>query len=303
MSDRHIETFLEMMAVERSAAANTLDAYRRDLDDAAQFLSRHSGRDLMTAGEADLIAYLRHVADQGMAVRTQNRRLSALRQFFGFIWAEGWRTDNPASRLASPKMGHSLPKVLSEDEVNALLTAARNIPGPRGTMVVALMELVYATGMRVSELVGLPYAAVARDPEVLIVRGKGDKERMIPLNDHAREAVRIWLSERQKSLPKNRPSRWLFPSSSHEGHLTRAAFTAIVQRLGLKAGISRRRLSPHVLRHAFASHLLAGGADLRVVQEVLGHADIATTEIYTHVVDKAKTVLVHTHHPLAQLEG
>lgn len=301
MSFRHIETFLEMMVVERAASTNTIDAYRRDLEDAGQFLVRQVGRDVLSASESDLSAYLQHLQAQGMATRTQNRRLSALRQFYSFAWGEGWRGDNPSSRLDSPKIGRSLPKVLTEAEVSALLGAAQRISGPRGAMVLALMELVYATGMRVSELVGLPYAAVARNPEVLIVRGKGDKERMVPLNDSAREAVQAWVAERQKLVPKNRPSRWLFPSSSHEGHLTRAAFTAIVQRLGLKVGISRRRLSPHVLRHAFASHLLAGGADLRVVQEILGHADIATTEIYTHVVDKAKTVLIHTHHPLAQL--
>lgn len=288
-----------MMAVERGASVNTLDAYRRDLDDLDGFLSRR-GSDPAKAGPADLSAYMRSLADAGMATRTQARRLSCLRQFYGFVYAEGWRTDDPTSRLDSPRLGRVLPKVLTEDEVDALLAAARRVAQPQGAMMTALLELLYATGLRVSELVGLPFSALARDPDVLVVRGKGDKERMVPLSDPSRAAVRDWLALR-RDLRGKKPSRWLFPSHGRAGHLTRSGFARMLLRVGMVAGIDPRRLSPHVLRHAFATHLLAHGADLRVVQEMLGHADIATTEIYTHVLDEPKTRLVQQHHPLAGL--
>jgi len=193
-----------------------------------------------------------------------------------------------------------LPKVLSEQEVDGLLSAARGLAPPAGVMMTALMELLYATGMRVSELVGLPFSALARNPEMLVVRGKGDKERMVPLSQPARQAVAAWLPVRAELLGKT-PSKWLFPAHGKAGHLTRSAFAKHLLKLGMAAGIDPRRLSPHVLRHAFATHLLAHGADLRVVQELLGHADIATTEIYTHVLDEPKTRLVQQHHPLAGL--
>ncbi|MCR6629332.1 MAG: site-specific tyrosine recombinase XerD [Magnetospirillum sp.] len=294
---RQIEAFLEMMSVERGASANTLDAYRRDLEDLAGFLARR-GTDAAKAGGADLSAYMRALADAGLATRTQARRLSCLRQFYGFVYAEGWRPDDPTSRLDSPRLGRVLPKVLGETEVDALLAAARDLPPPQGVMMTALLELLYATGMRVSELVGLPFAAVARDPEMLVVRGKGDKERLVPLSQPARRAVKDWLAARAELLGK-KPSRWLFPSYGKSGHLTRSAFAKHLIKVGMTAHIDPRRLSPHVLRHAFATHLLAHGADLRVVQELLGHADIATTEIYTHVLDEPKTRLVQQHHPLA----
>lgn len=297
-SDRHKEAFLEMMAVERAAAINTLDAYRRDLDDLDGFLTRRGVAPLAAAG-ADLAAYMRALADAGMATRTQARRLSCLRQFYAFLFAEGWRGDDPTTRLDAPRLGRPLPKYLSEAEVDALLAAARVLPAPQGLMMTALLELLYATGLRVSELVGLPYSAVARDPAVLVVRGKGDKERMVPLSDPARQAMRDWLPVRQAALPKAKPSRWLFPGSGKTGHLTRSGFARALLRVGMAAGIDPRRLSPHVLRHAFATHLLAHGADLRVVQEMLGHADIATTEIYTHVLEEPKARLVNQHHPLA----
>lgn len=296
---RQIETFLEMMSVERGASFNTLDAYRRDLDDLDGFLSRR-GTGAAKASAADLSAYMRSLADCGLAPRTQARRLSCLRQFYGFVYAEGWRQDDPTSRLDSPRLGRVLPKVLSEDDVEALLAAARALEAPRGTMMTALLELLYATGLRVSELVGLPYAAVARDPDMMVVRGKGDKERLVPLSDPARRAVKDWIAVRAGLLGK-KPSRWLFPAHGKSGHLSRSAFAKHLLRVGMTAGIDPRRLSPHVLRHAFATHLLAHGADLRVVQELLGHADIATTEIYTHVLDEPKTRLVQQHHPLAGL--
>lgn len=297
---RHAEAFLEMMGVERGAAANTLDAYRRDLEDLDAFLTRR-GAAIATAGPSDLSAYMRALADAGMATRTQARRLSCLRQFYGFVYAEGWRRDDPTSRLDSPRLGRVLPKVLGEADVDALLAAARALAPPQGVMMTALLELLYATGLRVSELVGLPYAAVARDPDMMVVRGKGDKERLVPLSDPARRAVKDWLVVRAERLGKKKASRWLFPGPGKSGHLTRSAFARHLLRVGMTAGIDPRRLSPHVLRHAFATHLLAHGADLRVVQELLGHADIATTEIYTHVLDEPKTRLVQQHHPLAGL--
>ncbi|CAA7621988.1 Tyrosine recombinase XerD [Magnetospirillum sp. LM-5] len=292
---RHTEAFLEMMAVERGASPHTLDAYRRDLDRFAEFLK---GDSVVAATPQDVAAFLRDLAKAGMAARTQARRLSALRQFFRFAFAEGWRPDDPTSRVAMPRLGRPLPKVLSEAEVDQLLEAARAVAPPQGLMVTALLELLYATGLRVSELVGLPFASLARDPAVLVVRGKGDKERMVPLSDPARAAVAAWLPLRAGLLDR-KGSRWLFPSAAKSGHLTRSGFAAMLLRVGMKAGIDPRRLSPHVLRHAFASHLLAHGADLRVVQEMLGHADIATTEIYTHVLDAPKVRLVQQHHPLA----
>lgn len=296
---RQIEAFLEMMSVERGAAANTLDAYTRDLGDLDGFLTRR-GSDAIRARPADLSAYMRGLADAGMATRTQARRLSCIRQFYGFVYAEGWRSDDPTSKLDSPRLGRSLPKVLSESDVDGLLLAARALIQPQAAMMTALLELLYATGLRVSELVGLPYSAVARNPDMMVVRGKGDKERMVPLSDPARQAVKEWLPSRQGLLGK-KPSKWLFPSYGKAGHLTRSGFARMLLKVGMHAGIDPRRLSPHVLRHAFATHLLAHGADLRVVQELLGHADIATTEIYTHVLDEPKTRLVQQHHPLAGL--
>jgi integrase/recombinase XerD len=294
---RHVETFLEMMAVERGAAANTLDAYGRDLADLADFLRRRGVAPIAATG-ADIAAYLRSQNDAGMATRTQARRLSCLRQFYRFAFAEGWRGDDPTSRVDMPRLGRGLPRLLSEAEVDRLLEAARTLPDPQGPQMTALLELLYATGLRVSELVGLPFAAVARDPAVLIVRGKGDKERMVPLSDPARTALTAWKDVRAGLLGR-KASRWLFPSSGKSGHLTRSGFARMLLRVGMLAAIDPRRLSPHVLRHAFASHLLAHGADLRVVQELLGHADIATTEIYTHVLDAPKIRLVQQHHPLA----
>ncbi|MGE5546704.1 MAG: site-specific tyrosine recombinase XerD [Solirubrobacterales bacterium] len=295
---RHAEAFLEMMSVERGASANTLDAYRRDLADLGTFLKRR-GREVVAATEEDVATYLRHLADAGMATRTQARRLSCLRQFYGFAYAEGWRRDDPTSRLDGPRLGRPLPKVLTEAEVEALLAAARALKPPQAEMTTALLELLYATGLRVSELVGLPFATLARDPEMIVVRGKGSKERMVPLSRPAREAVAAWLAVRAQLLGR-KASKWLFPSHARSGHLTRAGFAQMLLKVGMHAGIDPRRLSPHVLRHAFATHLLAHGADLRVVQEMLGHADIATTEIYTHVLDEPKTRLVQLHHPLAR---
>jgi integrase/recombinase XerD len=297
---RHVEAFLEMMAVERSAAANTLDAYRRDMDDLAEFLARRG----VTPSSADTAAVRSYLVEQaacGMAARTQARRLSCLKQFYGFLFAEGWRPDDPTTKLDAPKLGRPLPKYLSPDEVQRLLDAARAIDGPEGVQMTALLELLYATGMRVSELVALPLGAVARDPAVMVVRGKGGKERMVPLGEPARDAIKAWRAVMRQ--PKTPPSRWLFPSHGASGHLTRSGFAKMLERVAAAAKIDRERVSPHVLRHSFASHLLAGGADLRSVQEMLGHADLVTTEIYTHVLEEPRMRLVRQHHPLAKPKG
>lgn len=301
---RYFEAFLEMLVAERGASANTVESYWRDLADCAGFLA---GRDtqarhlLDTADSARLRAYLKHLEARGMAPSTAARRLSALRQFYRFLYGEGLRVDDPSSVLDSPRQGRSLPKVLGEEEVDRLLAAAAARPGSEGARLNALVELCYATGMRVSELVGLPFAAVARDPRVLIVRGKGDKERMVPLGESARRAVRTYLDVRARYLPASGQSPWLFPGRGRS-HLTRHRFAQLLKELAVEAGIEPRRVSPHVLRHAFASHLLHHGADLRAVQQMLGHADISTTQIYTHVLDERLRRLVAGYHPLAKAQ-
>ncbi|MBO6785175.1 MAG: site-specific tyrosine recombinase XerD, partial [Alphaproteobacteria bacterium] len=282
--------------------ANTLAAYRRDLEDAATFLA---GRDttaravLDAAQTADLRRYFKHLDGQGMSARTASRRLSALRQFYRFLYADGLRSDDPTAILESPRQGRSLPKILSEGDVDGLLAAAEAREGPDGARLRALVELCYATGMRVSELVGLPLAAVQRDPEVIVVRGKGDKERMVPLSMPAREAVKAYLAVRDAFLPEGAASAHLFPGRGGK-HLSRQRFFQLLKELARDARLDPRKVSPHVLRHAFATHLLHHDADLRSVQQMLGHADISTTQIYTHVLDERMRRLVAEHHPLAQ---
>ena len=290
-----VERFLEMMAVERGAARNTLEAYGRDLDECADFLARQQGTDVLRADRQDLTLWLHHQADMGMAARTQSRRLSCIRQFYGFLVTEGARPDDPTTRLDAPKAGRTLPRVLSEDEVVRLIDATDQLPPPRDVMVRALLEVAYATGLRVSELAGLPLSAVARDPKVLVVRGKGSKERMVPLSEPARQAVMAW-----KQVRDDAKSPWLFPSRRSKGQpLSRSNVFSLLAKVAALASIALDRVSPHVLRHSFASHLLAHGADLRSVQQMLGHADIATTEIYTHVLDAKRVALVNDHHPLS----
>ncbi|MDR3437017.1 site-specific tyrosine recombinase XerD [Telmatospirillum sp.] len=292
--DRHVEAFLEMMAAERSAAANTLDAYGRDLADFGEFLAG-CGLAVHQADADRLRDYIAAMRQSGLAARTAARRLSTLRQFHRFLFSEGVRSDDPSQTIDSPRLGRPLPKYLSEDDVDRLIDAARRRTGVAGRRCLAMMELLYAAGLRVSELVGLPVSAVARDPETLMVRGKGSKERIIPIGQPARLALAAWLEVRQ---PKT--SRWLFPGENSGDHLTRSAFAKQLDDLAIEAGLSPSRVSPHVLRHSFASHLLAHGADLRSVQQMLGHADIATTQIYTHVLDERLRALVNDHHPLAK---
>ena len=241
------------------------------------------------------------MADSGFANTTAARRLSALRQYFGFLFAEGIRSDDPTALVDSPRLGRPLPKILSEEEVEAMIAAAQESPGPEGLRLSALMELLYATGLRVSELVTLPLAAAVRDPEIIVVRGKGGRERMVPLTENARDAVAAYCEVRDYFAPPGDRGHWLFPSRGKEGHLTRQRFGQILKELADACGLERRKVSPHVLRHAFASHLLANGADLRSVQKMLGHADISTTQIYTHVLDARLRALVRDKHPLSEV--
>jgi len=286
--------FLEMMAVERGASRHTIAAYHNDLSAWLTFL-RQRGQDEGTAGEAEVRAFLQAAADAGFKATTQARRLAALRQFHRFLHLEGHRPDDPTLAVEGPRRQRSLPRVLSEEEVEALLAAARLKDGPDGRRLTCLLELSYASGLRVSELVGLTLGAFTPDRTALLVKGKGGKERMVPVGRFAREALTRWLEVR----PADRKNR-LFPSVGASGHLTRQHVLYLLKRLAPEAGIDPERISPHVLRHAFATHLLAHGADLRAVQTMLGHADIATTQIYTHVRPERLAAVVTEHHPLAR---
>jgi integrase/recombinase XerD len=297
-----IEAFLEMLAAERGAARLTLAAYRADLIALSAFLARR-GVSIEQADAAALHDFIAAMTAKELAPRTLARRLSATRQFFRFLVSDGARTDDPTVDLDPPRLGRPLPKILAEAEVERLIATAATWPGAEGARLRVLLELLYGAGLRVSELVGLPLAAAQRDPRFLMVRGKGGKERVVPLSPPARRALAAHLECRGEFLPEGnaaRASRWLFPSRGAEGHLTRQRCGQLLKELALAAGLDPGRLSPHVLRHAFASHLLDHGADLRSVQQMLGHADIATTQIYTHVQSERLRRLVETAHPLAR---
>ncbi|MCP8885376.1 site-specific tyrosine recombinase XerD [Devosia sp. XJ19-1] len=300
MSGSHlIASFLEMMSAERGAAANTIEAYRRDLAHYAGFVAGQK-LTLLTSTRDTVNAWLDDLKSEGLSASSSARRLSAIRQFHKFLCADGLRSDDPTRIVASPKSRRALPKILSVAEVDRLLSLAEteaNTPASPQKQVAAqrlyvLLEMLYATGLRVSELVSLKRAAVMRDSAFITVTGKGNKDRVVPMNDRARDAVRAWIA----TLP---PGPHLFPAKGADGYLTRQVFARDLKLLAGRAGISAARVAPHVLRHAFASHLLAGGADLRVVQMLLGHADISTTQIYTHVLDEKLRNLVESHHPLA----
>ena len=302
----HVDAFLDMLTAERGAALNTRMAYERDLADLGLWLAQR-GLPLDKAGTEDLRAYLAFQYVEGgqkPAPRTLARRLSAMRQFYRFLVSEGRRQDDPASALDSPKQGRPLPKILTVEEVTRMIDSAQTRGGPEGLRLVALLEVLYATGLRVSELVGLPMAAILRDGRGLIVRGKGGKERMVPLSEPASAALAAYLPWRGHFIlagRENGPVAFLFPSrSSTNGHLTRQRFAQLLKELAIESNIDPEKVSPHVLRHAFATHLLDRGADLRSVQKMLGHADIATTQIYTHVVSERLKQVVHEHHPLAR---
>jgi integrase/recombinase XerD len=294
------EAFLEMMAAERGAAAHTLVAYGRDLADAAGFLAGR-GRDLADAAAEDVEAYFASLAGRGLAPATAARRRSALRQFYRFVLGEGWRGDDPSRRVEAPRKGRPLPKIITREEVERLIAAAGQKDGPAGLRLAAMVEILYASGLRVSELVALPLAAALGDPAYLMVKGKGGKERLAPLNGAARTALKAYLEARPSFLGKGaRANPWLFPSRGRPGRLSARRFAQLLDEAAAAAGVDPARVSPHVLRHAFATHLLEGGADLRVVQTLLGHADIATTQVYTHVTQERLREVVATRHPLAR---
>ena len=305
-AQRWISSFLQAQSAEHDAARNTQLAYGRDLMAFADWLADQA-LSLETASRTDVESYLIHCQSQGLAPATRARRLSSIRQLYRFAKEEGWRDDNPAIRISGPGASRHLPQTLSEPDVAQILTAARAFgKGVRDhTRNCALVELLYATGMRVSELVELPVAAVRGDPRMILVKGKGDKERMVPLSAPAKAAITAWLTlcdaeddglrKQGKPLPKH-----LFPGPGTAGHLTRQHFYLLIKDIAAAGGVDPGRVTPHTLRHAFATHLLAGGADLRVIQTLLGHADLATTEIYTHVLEDRLKQLVLTHHPLAK---
>lgn len=297
-----IQSFLEAQAAELDAATNTQLAYARDLADFAGWLTP---KKLHFAGVTqDVVeSYLIDCAAQGLAKSTRARRLSAIKQIYRFAFEEGWRADNPAITIKGPGRSKALPKTLVVPEVERLLTAARiSRDAERNT---ALMELLYATGMRVTELVSLPVSAARGNPAMLLVRGKGGKERMVPLSPSAKDAMAVWLTVRDAAEDEAKtkglaPSKFLFPSRGKAGHLTRHRFFGLIKDFAVAGGVSPNKVTPHTIRHAFATHLLAGGADLRAIQTMLGHADVATTEIYTHVLDERLTDLVMDNHPLAR---
>jgi len=297
-----VEAFLEMVSAERGASKNTLEAYARDLRDFAGFLS--SKKTAIDAASADQVrSYLASLDDAGLAPATRARRLSALKQFHKFLYTDGWRNDDPCLGLKGPGAKQRLPKALSEADVDALLDAAQVRSGrdAEGKRLLAIVELLYASGLRISELVTLPLSALGGDPRLLMVKGKGGRERMVPVAERARDALTDYLAIRERFTKGPQDgSPFLFPSRGKEGHLTRHRVAQLLKELALEAGLDPKKVSPHVLRHAFATHLLSHGADLRAVQQMLGHADITTTQIYTHVLDERLKQLVNEHHPLAQ---
>ena len=300
MPTARIEAFLEMMSAERAAARNTLSAYGKDLADAHAF-TRTRGRDLELAGAADLEAYFAALSARGLSPATAARRRASARQFFRFLLEEGWREDDPSRRVDAPKRPRALPKLLSREEIERLIAAAQALGEAEAARLACMVEVLYASGLRVSELTSLTLQAVSRDPAFLSVRGKGGKDRIAPLNGAARTAVKAYLVHRPAFLPRrDRANPWLFPSSGASGRLTPRRVGQLLDAAAREAGIDPARVSPHVLRHAFATHLLEGGADLRVVQTLLGHADIATTQIYTHVTSDRLRRTVESAHPLGK---
>ena len=294
MRIKSLDSFLEMMVAERGASARTIESYRCDLEDLSAFLTVRNIV-LHKAKASDLQEYMRTVAKQFLSPKTQARRLSDIHEFYRFLYSEDIIKKNPADYLQSPKVGKALPKYLSEQEIDLLIETAKQ----KNQRMYVMLEILYASGMRVSELIGLPVQAVTRDNQTLSIIGKGNKERIVPLNETARKALDKWLIRRELSLKKGRVSKWLFPSTGKEGHLTRVGFFKALKEIAVLSGIDSDKVSPHVFRHSFASHLIAHDADLRTVQQMLGHADIATTEIYTHILQDRLKKTVEKSHPLA----
>jgi integrase/recombinase XerD len=304
---RHASLFLDMLAAERGASKNTLDAYRRDLEDYLAFLAENRATP-DKAESATVRSFMVSLEERGLKATSAARRLSAVRQFHKFLYVEGYAPTDPTAAVSAPKRGRSLPKVLTVDEVDRLLATSREAvergenPGDvlRAARMACLLELLYATGLRVSEVIALPRSAAKTRERFLVVRGKGAKERLVPLTEAARDSAKAYLALLEKREVK--PAPWLFPAESESGHLTRQAFARDLKTVAAAAGLRTDKVSPHVLRHAFASHLLQNGADLRVVQELLGHSDISTTQIYTHVLDERLKSMVRDLHPLASRE-
>lgn len=309
----YVDAFLDMLTTERGAALNTRQAYWRDLADVSLYLRDSKNTDIDTATTDQLKSYLKDLSEKThnkgankgkIAVRTVARRLSAMRQFYRFLVSEGHREDDPTSTIESPKQTRTLPKTLSEDEVNALISTAAEGGTPESKRLVCLLEMLYATGLRVSELVGLPMSAIGEDSQFLMVEGKGGRERMVPMSDPAQKALATYIEARGRFINeegKALQSQWLFPSrTSQSGHLTRQRFAQLLKDLARAAKVDEDRVSPHILRHAFATHLLSNGADLRSVQKMLGHADIATTQIYTHMIGDKMKKTVEEKHPLSK---
>ncbi|MGO4572249.1 site-specific tyrosine recombinase XerD [Microvirga sp. 2TAF3] len=306
---RHASLFLDMLAAERGASKNTLDAYRRDLDDYLTYLGE-AGSQPDSASAATVRGFMASLEERGLKASSAARRLSAVRQFHKFLYVEGYAPADPTAAVSAPKRGRVLPKVLSVDQVDRLLQVAHEAAGQeeaapaerlRASRMACLLELLYATGLRVSELIALPRGAAKTRERFLVVRGKGAKERLVPLTEAAREAARAYLALLEEQGKAVGP--WLFPADSESGHLTRQAFARDLKTVASAAGLRADKVSPHVLRHAFASHLLQNGADLRIVQELLGHSDISTTQIYTHVLDERLKSMVRDLHPLSSGEG
>ncbi|MGH1404476.1 MAG: site-specific tyrosine recombinase XerD [Alphaproteobacteria bacterium] len=305
-----VDAFLDMLTTERGAALNTRQAYWRDLADVSLFLRNQKGTEIEKATTDNLQAYLKDLGQkvntkgpnkEKTAVRTVARRLSALRQFYRYLVSENIREDDPTSTIDSPKQGRTLPKTLSEEEVTTLIQTAGEKGNAEGIRLVCLLEMIYATGLRVSELVGLPLSSLVENKEFLIVEGKAGRERMVPLSDAAQQSLRNYLEVRKEHATADAQDKWLFPSkTSNSGHLTRQRFAQLLKDLAKEAKVDEDRVSPHVLRHAFATHLLSNGADLRSVQKMLGHADIATTQIYTHILGEKTKETVEEKHPLSK---
>ncbi len=299
MQTEWVDRFLEAISAERDASENTLWAYRRDLSAFADFLS--DSNDFGSTQRNDIENYLIELDGKGRAASSRARALSCIKQFYQFLFLEGLRGDDPAAQISGPKLEKKLPSTMSEEDVEALLAELyREQPNrTKRARNIALVELLYATGLRISELVSLPVAATKGDPRMILVRGKGGRERMVPLSDPARQALSEWLVEREK-IKSAKSSTYLFPAGSKSGHLTRQSVFLMLKDLALKANLDPANISPHVVRHAFATHLLSNGADLRAIQTLLGHADISTTEIYTHVLEDRMKSLVLEKHPLAR---
>lgn len=308
-----VDSFLDMLTTERGAAVNTRQAYWRDLADFSLYLREKFKKEIADATSAEIKTYLDdlgnkiHVKGQNksqIATRTVARRLSALRQFYRYLVSENVRKEDPTSAIESPKQTRTLPKTLSESEVSLLIKTAAHGGGGDSVRLVCLLEMLYATGLRVSELVGLPLSAIGEDVQFLMVAGKGGRERMVPLSEPAQKAIRDYMAIRTQFIAiddKGTQGQWLFPSrTSESGHLTRQRFAQLLKDLADNAGMEADRVSPHILRHAFATHLLSNGADLRSVQKMLGHADIATTQIYTHIIGEKAKKTVTEKHPLSK---